>query len=95
MSPPEYTVGLMAKPSFELAWKRGDEKRPVALGATQEYHYPAGMRWSYVLNVPSAAVPLTESLEIDMSLRSGACRLHMTANLDRGRVSRLVHSTCD
>jgi len=86
MTPPDYASGLLAEPAFELSWKRGDETRPAALLATQEHHYPVfGLGWSYVLTVPSASVPLTDSLVIDVSLRKGLCQAHLTANLDRRR----------
>jgi hypothetical protein len=94
MTPPDYAAGLMEGPSFELAWKRGDETRPVALLATQEHHHPLGFGWSYVLTLPSATVPLTDSLLIDVSLRHGLCRTHLTANLD-SRLRPLVPTTCD
>jgi hypothetical protein len=95
MTPPDYASGLMEAPSFEVAWKRGDEIRPVALLANQEHHLPVlGLGWSYVLTVPSATVPLTDSLVIEVSLRSGICRIHLTANLD-SRLRNLAVSACD
>jgi hypothetical protein len=94
MTPPDYAAGLMAGPSFELAWKRGDETLPVAMLATKEHHQPLGFDWSYVLTMPAAAVPLTDTLVIDMSLRHGLCRTHLTANLD-SRLRRVVPTTCD
>jgi hypothetical protein len=94
MTPPDYAAGLMEGPSFELAWKRGDETRQVALFATQEHHHPLGFGWSYVFTVPSATVPLTDSLLIDVSVRHGLCRTHLTANLD-SRLRLLVPVSCD
>lgn len=94
MTPPDYAAGLMEGPSFELAWKRGDETRPVSLLATQEHHHPLGLGWSYVLTLPSATVPLTDSLLIDVSLRHGLCRTHLTANLD-SRIRPLLPTTCE
>jgi hypothetical protein len=94
MTPPDYAAGLLEKPSFEVAWKRGqDEARPVQLLATEEHHNPFGLVWSYVLTVPSTAVPLTDSLLIDVSLRHGICRTHLTASLD-SRQRTLFPSTC-
>src|SRR5258708_33559611 len=56
MTPPDYAAGLMAGPSFELAWKRGGEKRPRALLATQEKHHPPGV-FCLFSTLPSATVP--------------------------------------
>jgi hypothetical protein len=94
MIPPDYAAGLMEEPSFEVAWKRGDETRPVELLATKEHHHPLSVHWSYLLTVRSAAVPLTDSLVIDVSLRHGIWRAHMTANLD-SRQRNLIPSTCN
>ena len=44
MTPPDYASGLMEGPSFEVAWKRGDEARRVELLATEEHHHPIGLR---------------------------------------------------
>jgi hypothetical protein len=82
MTPPDYASGLMEAPLFEVAWKRGDETRPVTPLGTSEHHHPLGLGWSYVITVPSATVPLTDSLVIDVSLRKGLCQTHLTANLD-------------
>jgi hypothetical protein len=96
MTPPDYAAGLVAGPAFDLAWKRGEETRPVILLATQEHHNPLDCRWSYFLTVPSATVPLTDCLVIDVSLRNGLCRTHLTASLDsRLRNSVPVPSTGD
>jgi hypothetical protein len=94
MTPPDYASGLMEQPSFELAWKAGQDKRPVALLSTQEHHNPLSFRWSYALTVRSASVPLTDSLVIDVSLRNGICRTHLTANLNSGLRSA-GPGTCD
>jgi hypothetical protein len=94
MTPPDYAAGLMEKPSFEVAWKRADESRPVELLATEEHHHPMGLGWSYLLTVPSATVPLTDSLVINVSMRDGICRTRLTANLD-SRKRSLIPSTCD
>jgi hypothetical protein len=93
--PPDYAAGLMEKPSFGVAWKRGDEFRPVELLATEEHHSPlVGLGWSYLLTVPSANVPLTDSLVIDVSMRDGTCRIRLTANLDDGQ-RPMAPSTCN
>jgi hypothetical protein len=92
--PLDYAAGLMEKPSFKVAWKRGDESRPVELLATEEHHNQLGWGWSYLLTVPSATVPLTDSLVIDVSMRDGTCRTRLTANLD-DRQRPLIPSTCD
>ena len=42
MPPLDYAAGLMAGASFEVAWKRGDETRPVVLLSTQERHQSLG-----------------------------------------------------
>jgi hypothetical protein len=94
ITPPDYAAGLMEKPSFEVAWKRGDESHPVELLATEEHHHPLGLGWSYLLTVPSATVPLTDSLVIDVSMRDGICRTRLTANLD-DRQRHLIPSTCN
>ena len=93
-SAPAYAFALMEKPSIALAWKRGNATRPVALGAKSESHDPLRLRWFYVYSVNSAAVPLTDSMEIDVSLQNGVCRIHMTANLDPS-VSKMVRGSCD
>ena len=93
MTPPDYASGLMEAPSFEVAWKRGDETRRVELLATEQHHHPLGFGWSYFLTVPSASVPLTDSLVIDVSLRHGICQTHLTANLDP-REHRMIPNTC-
>jgi hypothetical protein len=93
LTPPDYAAGLMEKPSFQLSWERGDETRPVVVQATEEHHHPLSFVWSYVLTVTTTAVPLTDSLAIDVSLRQGICRTHLTANLD-SRKQRLIPSTC-
>ena len=94
MTPPDYAAGLMEKPSFELTWKKGEESRPVELLVTEEQHHPLGFGWSYLLTLSSATVPLTDSLVIDVSLRQGICRTHLTANLD-SHLRNLVPTTCD
>jgi hypothetical protein len=94
ITPPDYASGLMENPSFELAWKKGeDEANPVKLIAEEEHHNPMGLVWSYLLTVPSTAVPLTDSLLIEVSLRHGMCRMHLIASLDSRRRS-LFPSTC-
>lgn len=93
--PPDYAAGLMEKPLFDVAWKRGDEFRPVELLATEEHHYPVvGLGWSYLLKVSSANVPLTDSLVIDVSMRDGTCQIRLTANLD-DRQRPMGPSTCN
>jgi hypothetical protein len=94
MTPPDYASGLMQAPSFEVSWKRGNERRRVELLATEENHHPLGPGWSYLLTVPSASVPLTDSLVIDVSMRDGICRTRLTANLDY-RQRHLIPSTCN
>jgi hypothetical protein len=94
MPPPDYAAGLMEAPSFELAWKRGNETRPVALFATEEHHHPLGFGWSYLLKVPSANIPLTDSLVIDVSLRKGLCHTRLIANLD-SRQRNVVPGSCN
>lgn len=42
MPPLDYAAGLMAGASLEVAWKRGDETRPVVLLSTQERHQSLG-----------------------------------------------------
>jgi hypothetical protein len=84
----------MEAPSFEVSWKSGDETRRVELLATEEHHHTLGLGWSYLLTVPSASVSLTDSLEINVSLRHGICQTHLTANLD-GRERRMIPNTCD
>jgi len=93
-TPPDYASGLMEAPSFEVAWKRGDETRRIELLATEEHHHPLRFGWSYLLTVPSASVPLTDSLVIDVSLRHGICQTNLTVNLDP-REHRMIPSTCD
>ena len=94
LTPPDYVSGLLEAPSFDVVWKRGDESRQVQLLASEEHHHPTGLGWSYLLNVPSVDVPLTDSLVIDISMRRGACRTRLTASLDdRQRPS--TPSTCD
>jgi hypothetical protein len=93
--PPDYASGLMEAPSFEVAWKGGDETRRVGLLGSEEHHYPRyGFAWTYFLTVPSAAVPLTDSLVIDVSLRHGICQTQLTANLDP-RKQHVIIKTCD
>ena len=87
---PDYAAGLMEKPSFEVAWKKDDESRPVELLATEEHHNRQGFGWSYLLTVHSAEVPLTDSLVIDMSMRQGLCGIHLVANLDKGKRSQIA-----
>lgn len=94
MTPPDYASGLMEAPSFEVAWKRGVEARRVELLAKEEHHHPLGLGWSYLLTVPSASVPLTDSLAIDVSLRHGICQTHLTANLD-ALEHQMMLTTCD
>ena len=94
MTPPDYAAGLMESPSFEVAWKAGEETRRVELLAREEHHHPLGLGWSYLLTVPSSSIPLTDSLAIDVSLRHGICQTHLTANLD-SRQRRTIPSTCD
>jgi len=94
MTPPDYASGLMEAPSFDVAWKRGDETRRVELLATEEHHHPLRLGWSYLLTVPSASVPLTDSLVINVSLRRGICQLQLTANLDPTE-HRMIANTCD
>jgi hypothetical protein len=94
ITPPDYAAGLMAKPSLELSWKRGDEMRPVVVQTTEEHHHPLSFGWTYVLTVAAATVPLTDSLVIDVSLRQGICRTRLTANLD-SRESNSAYTMCD
>jgi hypothetical protein len=94
MTPPDYASGLMEGPSFEVAWKRGNEVSPVQLLAAEQHHHSLGLGWSYLLKVPSESIPLTDSLVIHVSLRHGICRMRMTANLDR-RQRQLIPSNCD
>jgi hypothetical protein len=94
MTPPEYVSGLMEAPSFEVSWKNGDETRRVELLATEEHHHALGLGWSYLLTVPSASVPLTDSLVINVSLRHGTCQTLLTANLD-AQERRMIPNTCD
>ena len=95
MTSPDYLSGLLEAPSFGVAWKRGDETRHVELVATEEHHYPVyGIGWSYLLTVPSASVPLTDSLVIEVSLRHGLCGMNLAANLDP-RESHMTVKTCD
>jgi len=94
ITPPDYAAGLMEKPTFDVAWKRGDESRPVELLATEEHHHPLGLGWSYLLTVPSTTVPLTDSLVINVSMRDGICRTRLTANLD-DRQRPLIPSNCN
>ena len=94
ITPPDYAAGLLEAPSFEVAWKRGDEARPIELVTTEEHHHPLAFGWSYLLSVPSENVPLTDSLVIDVSLRRGICRTHLTANLD-SRQRKLFPTICN
>jgi hypothetical protein len=94
VTPPDYAAGLMSGALFKVAWKQRDEFRPVVLSATQELHHNLSWRWKYVLTVPSKDVPLSDSLVIDVSLRNGLCRTHLTANLNTGLRSP-APSTCD
>ena len=94
LTPPDYASGVLEAPSFDVAWKRGDESRQVQLLASEEHHHSMGLGWSYLLNVPSADVPLTDSLVIDISMRGGTCRTRLTANLD-DRQRPVIPSTCD
>lgn len=57
--PPDYAAGLMAEASFAVAWKSGNETRPVVLLATEERHRNRSLGWSYFLTLPSNDVPLT------------------------------------
>ena len=93
MTPPDYAAGLMEKASFKVAWKSGNEAHPVELLAAEERHDRLSFGWSYLLTVPSQAVPLTNSLELDVSLRGGMCQAHFTANLDSVQ-RRLFPNTC-
>jgi len=79
--PPDYAAGLMAGASFAVAWKRGDETRPVILLATVERHHSLSLGWSYFLTIPSDDVPLTDSLIIDVSLRHGISETRLIGDL--------------
>jgi hypothetical protein len=69
--------------------------RPVTPVSTQEYRHPLGVRWWYVLSVPSAGVPLTDTLVIDVSFAKWhLSNPFLTANLDR-RLRRLGPSHCE
>jgi len=95
MTPPDYLSGLLETPSFGVAWKRGDETRRVDLVETEEHHLPVyGIGWSYLLTVPSASVPLTDTLVIDVSLRHGICEMSLAANLDP-RETHMAGKICD
>ena len=93
MTPLDYAAGLMENPSFKVAWKRGDKSRPVKLVSTEERHSRMSFGWSYLLTLSSAEVPLTDTLEIDVSLRKGTCLAHFTANLDSAK-REMFPSTC-
>lgn len=79
--PPDYAAGLMTGASFALAWKRGDETRPVVLLATEERHHSLRLGWSYFLTLPTNDVPLTDSLIIDVSLRHGISQTRLIGDL--------------
>jgi hypothetical protein len=94
LTPPDYASGLMEEPTFKVAWKKGGVADPVELLATKQNHSQLSFGWSYLLTVPTAAVQLTDTLEIDASLRRGMCPVHLTANLDSAQ-RKLVPTACN
>ena len=79
---PDYGTSLMTDASFEIAWKKGEEKKVVDILSITKRH-TRGLRWDYYIKIPSENVPLTNSLAIDVSLRDGVSSITITAGLVR------------
>jgi hypothetical protein len=88
---PYLTRSLMSSLKLYLYWKHGVELRPISdveskyfsvdpvipYAAAQAHDLPEKLEWSYLYSVPSANVPLTDSLVLILRTADG----HMAARV--------------
>jgi hypothetical protein len=93
---PKYlTRELMSTLQLYLYWKRGVELRPIAnpeskyfsvdpvipYAAARAHDLPERFQWSYEYAIPSAGVPLTDSLVLVLRTREGHIAARVAARL--------------
>ena len=84
-TPPDYGSSLIEGASFEANWQGiGDtQMRPTSLISAKMLHR-LGVKWDYFLEIEAKDVPLTDTLDVDVSLRQGISQAHLQATLTTG-----------
>jgi hypothetical protein len=82
-TPFDYGAGLIEGASFEVNWQglRETQTRSASLMSTKMLHRPGRRKWDYFLEIEAKDVPLTDTLDVDVSLRKGMSQASLMAGL--------------
>jgi hypothetical protein len=79
---PSFGEGLMSGASLTASWEDEHAKTgPVTPLSREERHRPTSLVWDYFLEISAKDIPLTERLQIDVSLRQGTAQTRLSAGL--------------